>query len=446
MDLAKLEALQDKQPILNVGTLGHVANGKTSLVKQLSGVVTQKSRKELEEQRTMKLGYANVKIYLCPSCPPPQSYQSTGSETKELCCKFCGTLTTLVRHLSIVDCPGHHTFMEIMLGGTSVMDTSILVEAAPNRTVPAPQTLEHLLAAEISGQLPAFVCFNKMDLLSKKSFIQKMEEFKSTLKAKEMSVPPIVPTCATFGENMDVVCEYLAKIPIPSRPLTPPFSMLVIRSFNVNRQNVNIADLKGAVLGGSIRSGIFKVGDRLELRPGVCGKKEGKLSYFPLRTSVLSIFSEKTSLEEAVPGGLLGVQTTLDPALASKNRLVGNQAFVLTEGEKLPRVYSTFWVEYKIFPAELIAGPPFKLRPGDLVTVNCHAVQLEAKIGELTKPKKKKRRRMLLELTTLPLCLRENEFLALSKDLGEAGSRLIGMARFIEGQEALLAPPSSPFS
>eukprot|EP01088_Endostelium_zonatum_P019433 TRINITY_DN6706_c0_g1_i2.p1 TRINITY_DN6706_c0_g1~~TRINITY_DN6706_c0_g1_i2.p1 ORF type:complete len:123 (-),score=7.18 TRINITY_DN6706_c0_g1_i2:119-487(-) len=73
---------RDLQPTLNIGTLGHVAHGKSTLVRIISGISTQKHNKELERNMTIKLGYANAKIYKCPLCPRPQCYQSFPPDTK----------------------------------------------------------------------------------------------------------------------------------------------------------------------------------------------------------------------------------------------------------------------------------------------------------------------------------------------------------------------------
>ena len=81
---------------------------------------------------TIKLGYANAKLYKCPSCPPPQCYKSYGSfKADEIKCivEGCGANMVLYRHVSFVDCPGHDTLMATMLAGAAVMDAALLLVA-----------------------------------------------------------------------------------------------------------------------------------------------------------------------------------------------------------------------------------------------------------------------------------------------------------------------------
>ena len=72
---------------------------------------------------------ANCKIIRCLICPEPECFGSTSSDTIEYQCKKCNSPAELVNHVSFVDCPGHHSFMQTMLSGTSVMDYTILVES-----------------------------------------------------------------------------------------------------------------------------------------------------------------------------------------------------------------------------------------------------------------------------------------------------------------------------
>ncbi len=109
-----------------VGTIGHVAHGKSTVVKAISGVQTVRFKNELERNITIKLGYANAKIYKCdnPECPRPTCYRSFKSD-KEIAPKCerdgCTGTYQLLRHVSFVDCPGHDILMSTMLSGAAVM-------------------------------------------------------------------------------------------------------------------------------------------------------------------------------------------------------------------------------------------------------------------------------------------------------------------------------------
>ena len=153
LDVAKLTPLSpeviSRQATINIGTIGHVAHGKSTVVKALSGVHTVRFKNELERNITIKLGYANAKIYKSedPRCQRPVCYTSASS-TKEDVFKMNGFEFGLVRHVSFVDCPGHDILMATMLNGAAVMDAALLLIAG-NESCPQPQTSEHLAAIEI---------------------------------------------------------------------------------------------------------------------------------------------------------------------------------------------------------------------------------------------------------------------------------------------------------
>ena len=119
-----------RQATINIGTIGHVAHGKSTLVKAISGVQTVRFRDEKVRNITIKLGYANAKIFKCPKCPTPQCYHSYGSfQPDNSKCKHCDTVMNLERHISFVDCPGHDILMATMLTGAAVMDACLLLIA-----------------------------------------------------------------------------------------------------------------------------------------------------------------------------------------------------------------------------------------------------------------------------------------------------------------------------
>jgi translation initiation factor 2 subunit 3 len=96
------EAMQN-QPILNVGMIGHVSNGKSSTTEKITGIKTQKYSSERERNITIKLGYANAKIFRCNTCDRPECFKSSSSATKSMTCD-CGRVMELVMHFSAVDC------------------------------------------------------------------------------------------------------------------------------------------------------------------------------------------------------------------------------------------------------------------------------------------------------------------------------------------------------
>jgi translation initiation factor 2 subunit 3 len=132
LDITKLTPLSreviSRQATINIGTIGHVAHGKSTVVKALSGVHTVRFKNELERNITIKLGYANAKIYRSydKKCQRPVCYSSFGSSKDDIF-TMNGFKYELVRHVSFVDCPGHDILMATMLNGAAVMDAALLL-------------------------------------------------------------------------------------------------------------------------------------------------------------------------------------------------------------------------------------------------------------------------------------------------------------------------------
>ena len=148
-----------EQPEVNIGMVGHVDHGKTTLTEALSGEWTDRHSEETKRGISIRLGYADVAFYKCPECEGEEAY------TSEKECKNCGGEAEFLRAVSFVDSPGHETLMATMLTGASIMDGAVLVIAA-NEKCPQPQTREHLMGLDISGVEDIIIVQNKIDLVS----------------------------------------------------------------------------------------------------------------------------------------------------------------------------------------------------------------------------------------------------------------------------------------
>ncbi|MEM2994975.1 MAG: translation initiation factor IF-2 subunit gamma [Candidatus Bathyarchaeia archaeon] len=307
-----------KQPEVNIGTIGHVDHGKTTLVQALTGVWAARHSEELKRGITIKLGYADTPIYKCPSCEPPKNYS-----TKPVC-PNCGSKTTFARAISFVDAPGHEALMATMLSGAAIMDGAILVIAA-DEPCPQPQTREHLVAAEIVGIKKIVVIQNKIDIVTEERALESYREIKNFVKGTIAENAPIIPVSAQRGINIDVLIQAIEEvIPTPKRDEAKPPLMYVIRSFDVNKPGTPIEKLEGGVIGGTIIQGKFAVGDEIEIRPGVA--VEGKGVYTSLSSQIVSLHAGGRSVNEAHCGGLVGVGTLLDPSFSKADGLTGNIA------------------------------------------------------------------------------------------------------------------------
>lgn len=337
----------ENQATINLGTLGHVSHGKSTLVECLTGIKPLKQSTELIRGITIRLGYANFKVYKCDQCPPPDCYAPKRSNFHgSLKCQYCNESMTLVRHFSFVDCPGHELLMATMINGAAIMDAALLAVAA-NQQVPQPQTSEHLAAAEIM-RLKNMVCIQtKVDLVSEQEMYDNYSQIKDFLRETIAEHSPVIPLSCTPLQryNLDILLQYLVEhVPIPKRDFESPPVMSIVRSFDVNRPGFEFTNLRGGVAGGTLLKGILRVGDLIEIRPGLHHKDNaGKLCYWPLQTKVVSLFSEQNSMEFAAPGGLIGVGTLLDPSLSKGDRLVGQ---VVGLPGHMPPVFEEFELEF----------------------------------------------------------------------------------------------------
>jgi len=309
-----------KQPEVNIGTIGHVDHGKTTLVQSLTGTWASRHSEELKRGITIKLGYADMPIYKCPKCEPPKNY------TIKPFCESCNSEAEFVRAISFVDAPGHEALMATMLSGAAIMDGAILVIAA-DEPCPQPQTREHLAAAEVSGIKNMIIVQNKIDIVDEKRAIESYKEIKAFIKGTVAENAPIIPISAQRGINIDVLLNAIQTIiPTPKRDETKPPMMFIIRSFDVNKPGTTIEGLEGGIIGGTIAQGKFAVGEEIEIRPGVMAEREGKTVYDPLISEIVSLQAGNEDVKEATCGGLVGVGTCLDPSYSKADGLTGSIA------------------------------------------------------------------------------------------------------------------------
>jgi len=425
-----------RQATINIGTIGHVAHGKSTLVKAISGVQTVRFKNELERNITIKLGYANAKIYKCddPAVQRPQCYTSRGSaHPDEFTCEFSPSKAKfkLVRHVSFVDCPGHDILMATMLNGAAVMDAALLLIAG-NETCPQPQTSEHLAAIEIMKLKHILIMQNKIDLIKESQAKEQKEQIDKFVQGTIADGAPIIPISAQLKYNIDAICEYIVnKIPVPMRDFTSEPRLIVIRSFDVNKPGCEVEDLKGGVAGGSILRGVLRVGQEIEVRPGIVSKDaEGKLTCKPIYSRVISLFAEQNDLEYAVPGGLVGVGTKIDPTLCRADRMVGK---VLGAVDALPDIFIELEISYFLLrrllgvrlEGDKKGAKVQKLSKNEILMVNIGSLTSGGRVLAVKADLAK------IGLTS-PVCTEINEKIALSRRV-EKHWRLIGWGQIRRG-------------
>lgn len=439
-DRFSLLDIQNRQPTINIGAIGHVAHGKSTLVYKLTGVKTAQHSADIGSNMTIRLGYANAKIYKCDECPKPRCYKAYGSSQKgnpKCPEEGCTARMSLVRHLSFVDCPGHEVLMATMLNATAIMDAAMLVISA-KEPCPRPQTAEHLAAADLIGLKHFVTVQNKLDLVDLASARQHADDVRKFVAGTSAENSPLVPMAAVYGVNVDVLCQYLVeKIPHPVRAFDRPARMQAIRSFDVNKPGTPFEELKGAVLGGSLEQGTLRVGQTIEIRPGVVRRNEqGKLICQPLVSQVMSLSSEKTRLDFAVPGGLIGVGTNIDPSLAKSDGMVGQ---VLGAAGTLPDVYQDLTLEYKMLRrlvGSASAAKVQRLKAGEAVMLHVGSSTTTATVTAVDPTQ----HTLQLHLA-LPVCADKGQKVAFSRNVDRQW-RLVGWGTLC-GESAPLTLASS---
>ncbi len=321
--MAKERFVRDK-PHLNVGTIGHVDHGKTTLTAAITKTLAN-------------TGLADFREFDSIDNAPEEKERGVTIAITHV------EYATESRHYAHVDCPGHADYIKNMITGAAQMDGAILVVSAPDG--PMPQTREHILLAR-QVEVPAIVvALNKVDMLDDEELLELVElEMRELLT--EYGFPgddvPIVRVSALnalesedtsrdsewgsgIWELMDAVDEY---IPVPDRPRDQPFLMPVEDVFSIKG--------RGTVVTGRVEQGIIKVGDTVD----VVGIKETS------QTVVTGVEMFHKMLDEAEPGDAVGLllrgvdrdeiergQVLAAPGSVTPHTDASAQVYVLTKEE-----------------------------------------------------------------------------------------------------------------
>ena len=402
-----------RQPEINIGTIGHVDHGKTTLVQALTGTWASRHSEELRRGITIKLGYADTAIYKCPNCEEPHCY----CVTKE--CPACGGEAELQRRVSFVDAPGHEILMATMLSGAAVMDGAILVIAADEQC-PQPQTREHLAAIEAVGLKNLIIVQNKIDLVSREKALKNYDEIRKFVKGSIAEDAPIIPVSAQQIVNIDLLIQGMQKyLPTPTRDPDLPPRMHIIRSFDVNKPGTAIDDMVGGVIGGSITQGRFEMGDEVDIKPGLPTRQKNRLRMRELVTEITSLHVGGTAVDEAIPGGLAGVGTMLDPSITKSDGLVGS---LVGKPGTLPPVLEELRLDYELF--DNVVGSRerkkvAKIAKGEKLLLNVGTAKT---MGDVTDVKKSEMETKL----SIPVCAEPGDRVAISRRISGRW-RLIGV-------------------
>ncbi|MBR9681867.1 MAG: translation initiation factor IF-2 subunit gamma [Candidatus Altiarchaeota archaeon] len=328
-----------EKPEVNIGMIGHVDHGKTTLTKALTGKWTDTFSEEIKKGITIKLGYANTQIY---------KDKDAGYNVEKK--------GTLQRCISFVDAPGHEALMAVMLTASAVMDGALLLVDA--REGIRAQTREHAMAVKIAGIDKIIVVQNKIDAVKAERAKESYEEIKQFLKEFKIDAP-IIPISALHKVNIDILLKTIEEVIVTAKrdPNADP-KFLVVRSFDINRPGKKPETLIGGVLGGALVKGKLKVGDKIEILPGI-KLKSGE--WEPVRTEIIKLATEKMDLKEGTPGGNLAIGTLLDNSLTKRDSMLGS---IIGHPGKMPPVRHSVKLKTTLFDQVLgIEGEEVKVLP-----------------------------------------------------------------------------------
>lgn len=362
------------QATINIGTAGTVSNGKSTTVRAVTGIRTQRHKKEIEKNLTINLGYANVKIFQ----DMKTGYLAVAkSDVNEMRHPVTGDEMKLVRHISYVDTPGHNSYVATMISGTALMDAALLIIAANEQKVPTQQCYEHLLALNRANIYNILILQNKMDIVSKKEAIDNLNKIREFIAGSPIENSVILPISAQFNTNIDQVVKYLRHgVGEPIRKLNEPVRITIVRSFDVNKPNVDYTKIIGGVIGGSLTQGVLFIGDWIEIRPGV-KMPDGKCH--PLLAKVVSLYSEKNKMEYAIPGGLIAIGLDIDPGLTRNNVLVGS---VAGRPGTLPPIYQKMLIKYGKLRRNIKLD---KIKVDDKITLSANSAVINTIVEKIDK-------------------------------------------------------------
>ena len=400
------------QPELNIGMVGHVDHGKTTLLERLSGVWADTHSEEIKRGITIRLGYADAVFY-----------KEGNDYTAKLKNK---SKAKVLRKVSFVDAPGHESLMATMLSGATIMDGALLLIAA-NETCPQPQTREHLMALQIIGIKNVVIVQNKIDLVDEKGAMNNYKQIKAFVKGTDYENAPIIPLSAQHNVGISALIEAIEKtISTPKRDKSKDPSMLVARSFDINRPGSLPKDLIGGVLGGSMKQGILQAKQDIEIKPGRKVMEKNKDVWKPVITKIVDLKYGGASVKEISPGGTVGILTSLDPSIVKSDSLGGS---IVGLPGKLPDVLyeitlSLNLLERVVGTQEELKVDPIKMNETLMLNVNSAAT-----VGIVNGFKKKNVTCRL----KIPVCAEINSRVTISRMIGNR-FRLIGYGEIVDGK------------
>ncbi len=355
---------------MNIGLVGHVDHGKTTLVQALSGEWTDQHSEEMKRGISIRLGYADATFRQCPDVDAPECYT-----VDETCAD--GSESEPIRTVSFVDAPGHETLMATMLSGASLMDGAVLVVSA-TENVPQAQTEEHLMALDIIGIENIVIAQNKIDLVSPDRARRNYEQIQEFVEGTVAEDAPVVPISAQQEVNVDLLIQAIEEeIPTPDRDPRRRPADVRRPQFRHQPSRHDVGRPHRRRPRRQSRAGkAHRRATNSNFAPDVRSKRAARREWESIQTDVRSLQAGGEMVDEVTPGGLLGVGTGLDPSLTKGDALAGQVAG--TPGS-LPPTWEQFTMKIDLLDRlvgmdeqnvdEISTGEPLMLTVGTATTV-----------------------------------------------------------------------------
>lgn len=371
----KKEIFKKQKPHVNIGTIGHVDHGKTTLTAAITAVLAS-------------VNQAKIKTYKQIDSAPEEIARGITINTSHI------EYETKLRHYAHIDCPGHADYIKNMITGAVQMDGAILVVSAADG--PMPQTREHLILAQQIGISNIVVFINKADLISDPEIIELIELETRELLGKygfsSETTPFIIGSASKVLENPNSSNKWVKQIknllkaldshiPLPKRELDKPFLLAIEDVFSITG--------RGTVVTGKIERGSIKVGDTVEI-----------IGFNTVKTSVvigLEMFQKVLELGEAGDNvGILlrGVQKTeirrgmvlAKPSSMTLHSKFEANIYILTanEGGREKPIFEGYCPQFYLYTINITGSIEFTseakktgvkmIMPGDRVTLNVRLI------------------------------------------------------------------------
>jgi translation initiation factor 2 subunit 3 len=406
--------IMNNQPIVRIGMLGSVSHGKSTFVNKVTGIKTQRHSSEKTRNITIKQGYANMKLW-----SDGETLYHTEQDDDDV-------KQELVNHISFIDCPGHQEYIDTMLNSVNMMDGVIVVVAADQPLSQNPQLIQHLAAVQLYDIKKIIICMNKIDLVERHIVNDRKEELDNMLSHYNIIPYVIIPTSFNKMIGINNVLQSIMELFNPKDYLNIVNKKSLFRtsrSFDINKPGTDWMDVNGGVVGGTLFSGMLKVGDMIEIRPGQVSKVKDKVICEPFITTIISLRTDTTELNHIIPGGLIAIGTDLDPFYCKKDNMSGN---VVGRPGEVPSVYNNINVKGNIITTFGVNWQPKKNDTVQLSvgTKMCDAKLLDFKGGVFN-----------FELTK-PVCIEDNQLIIICKKVDKI-LKIVGKGNLVESSKLL---------